>query len=390
MTDRMSDFHQANTSAPAPCPTMIGNGEQMKDLLAKASLVAVGEVKVLITGESGVGKDVLARFIHARSNRAQRPMVSLNCAGLSESLLESELFGHTKGSFTGAFRDKPGRLQLADLGTLFLDEVGDMSSRMQALLLRFLESGELQQVGCAAPNAKVDVRVITATNRNLSQLITAGQFREDLLYRLRVVHMHVPPLRERSEDIRALVAHTASSLSRRAVVFSEEALQLMERYRWPGNIRELQNAVEQAFWLSGKSTIQVEHLPLSIHAASDRIVAVRERRRQASDDLFKALVHDGYSFWEHIHPLFLGRNLTRDDLRVLVRRGLNATGGSYRQLLKLFGIPARDYKRFLNFLATHHCSVDVRSIRDKVRSRPSSKREPDPNTSERTMGTGPH
>ena len=235
----------------------------------------------------------------------------------------------------------------------------------------------------------MDVRVITATNRNLSDLITAGQFREDLLYRLRVVHIHVPPLRERPEDIRPLVALALSSFSR-AMVFSDEALQLMERYRWPGNIRELQNAVEQAVWLSGKPTIQAEHLPPSIHAAGDRIVAVRERRSQASDDLFKALVHDGYSFWEHIYPLFLGRNLTRHDLRVLVRRGLHATGGSYRQLLKLFGIPARDYKRFLNFLATHHCSVDVRSIRDKVRSRPSSKRELDRNISERTRGTGPH
>ena len=264
-------------------------------------------------------------------------MVSLNCAGLTESLLESELFGHAKGSFTGAFRDKPGRLQLAHRGTLFLDEVGDMSLRMQALLLRFLDSGELQRVGSTEPNAKVDVRVITATNRNLSDLITAGQFREDLLYRLRVVHIHVPPLRERPEDIRPLAALALSSFSR-AMVFSEEALQLMERYRWPGNIRELQNAVEQAVWLSGKPTIQAEHLPPSIHAASDRIVAVRERRRQASDDLFKALVHDGYSFWEHIYPLFLGRNLTRHDLRVLVRRGLHATGGSYRQLLKLLGL----------------------------------------------------
>ena len=389
MTDGLSDVHGPDKSAPAPCPTMICNGERMKELVAKASLAAVGDVKVLITGESGVGKDVLARHIHARSNRAQRAMVSLNCAGLTESLLESELFGHAKGSFTGAFRDKPGRLQLAHRGTLFLDEVGDMSLRMQALLLRFLESGELQRVGSTEPNAKVDVRVITATNRNLSDLITAGQFREDLLYRLRVVHIHVPPLRERPEDIRPLVALALSSFSR-AMVFSEEALQLMERYRWPGNIRELQNAVEQAVWLSGKPTIQAEHLPPSIHAASDRIVAVRERRRQASDDLFKALVHDGYSFWEHIYPLFLGRNLTRHDLRVLVRRGLNVTGGSYRQLLKLFGIPARDYKRFLNFLATHHCSVDIRSIRDKVRSGPSSKREPDRNTSERTMGTDPH
>ncbi len=378
--DERSGFIPSDKGSAAPCPAIIGQGRQMQELLAKTTLAAAGDAKVLITGESGVGKDLVAHQIHAQSHRARQRMVSLNCAGLTETLLESELFGHAKGSFTGAFRDKPGRLELAHRGTLFLDEVGDMSLRMQALLLRFLESGEVQQVGASGLNQKVDVRVITATNRNLSELISAGQFREDLLYRLRVVHIHVPPLRERREDIRALVAHVVDGFPQR-VEFSEEALKVMEHYRWPGNIRELQNAVEQAIWLSGKETIGIEHLPSSVLTASDRIVPVRERRGQASDDLYTALVHDGYSFWEHIYPLFLARNLTRHDLRELVRRGLNATGGNYRPLLKLFGIPARDYKRFLNFLATHKCRVDVHSIRNNTRNRVGSKGKQGPDTS---------
>ena len=220
----------------------------------------------------------------------------------------------------------------------------------------------MQPVGAGDLATQVDVRVIAATNRNVTELLAAGQFREDLLYRLRVIHMHVPPLRERRGDIRALVAHTAAK-TQRPVVFADEALRALEQYRWPGNVRELQNAVEQAIWLAPDETVTVDHLPPSIQAASDHIVRVRERRSQAADDLYQALVRGGYTFWEHIYPLFLGRNITRHDVRELVCRGLHTTAGNYRPLLKLFGMPQRDYKRFLNFLSTHDCGVDFRSFR---------------------------
>jgi len=337
---------------------------RMRTLVAMAERAAACDSKVLITGESGVGKDLVARHIHTHADRASRPFVVVNCPGLTESLLESELFGHVKGSFTGAYRDKPGKLQIADRGTLFLDEVGEMSLRMQALLLRFLENGEIQAVGSDESVAKkVDVRVVAATNRNLTEMITAGQFREDLFYRLRVIHLEVPPLRERPDDIRLLVAHFIVR-SGRAVTIDEEALRAFERYRWPGNVRELQNVIEQTVWLAPADVIHLEHLPPAIRTAGEAVLPLRERRTQVADELYTALVVSGYSFWEHIYPLFLARGITRHDIRELVRRGLAVTRGNHRTLLKLFGMSPRDYKRFLNFLAVHDCRVDFREFRD--------------------------
>ena len=350
----------ATSAAPS---AMIHASAQIREILSLVGRVATGDAKVLITGESGVGKDLIAREIHARSARQMRPFIAVNCAGLTETLLESELFGHVKGSFTGAYRDKPGKLQLANRGTLFLDEVGEMSLRMQALLLRFLENGEIQAVGADHIKSTVDVRVVAATNRNLGDMVANGQFREDLLYRLRVIHIHVPPLRERKQDVRVLVAHLAAKSAARPVDFSEDALRTLERYRWPGNVRELQNVVEQSLWMSNGGTVEVEHLPVSVQTAADQVLPVKERRRQVGDELYTALVNGGYNFWEHIHPLFLHRDITRHDMRELVRRGLTTTRGNYRSLLRLFGLPAGDYKRFLNFLAAHDCNVDFRAFR---------------------------
>jgi transcriptional regulator with GAF, ATPase, and Fis domain len=348
------------TSAPG---AIVHASAAMREILSLVERVAAGDAKVLITGESGTGKDLIAREIHARSARAARSYVAVNCAGLTETLLESELFGHVKGSFTGAYRDKPGKLQLAHRGTLFLDEVGEMSLRMQALLLRFLENGEIQAVGADHTRSTVDVRVVAATNRSLTDMVASGQFREDLLYRLRVIHIHVPPLRERKEDIRVLVGHLASRHASRAIEFAEDALRTLERYRWPGNVRELQNVVEQATWMSSGNLVTVEHLPVSVLSASDQVLPVKERRKQVADELYGALVNGGYNFWEHIHPLFLHRDITRHDMRELVRRGLATTRGNYRSLLRLFGLPASDYKRLLNFLAAHDCNVDFRAFR---------------------------
>ena len=270
-----------------------------------------------------------------------------------------------KGSFTGAYRDKPGKLQLAHRGTLFLDEVGEMSLRMQALLLRFLENGEIQSVGADHIKSTVDVRVVAATNRNLADMVANGQFREDLLYRLRVIHIHVPPLRERKEDVRVLVQHLASKNASRPVEFSDEALRTLERYRWPGNVRELQNVVEQALWMANGSAVEVD-APAAVGAGGGRPGAAREGAPQAGG---RRAVSARWS--PAATPS--GSTSTRCSCSATSRgttcaswcgAGLATTRGNYRSLLRLFGMPASDYKRFLNFLAAHDCNVDFRAFRN--------------------------
>jgi len=357
----MSSDSQAVSVSGATTPFIVASAP-MAALLEAADRAALSDGKVLITGESGVGKDLIARRIHSRSRRTNHPFVPVNCAGLTESLLESELFGHVKGSFTGAYRDKLGKLQTAHRGTIFLDEVGEMSLRMQAILLRFLENGEIQAVGSDTRQATVDVRVIAATNRNLAELIAAGQFREDFLYRLRVIHLEVPPLRLRRDEIPVLVNHFITRTHRRAS-FTAEAMEALCRYRWPGNVRELQNVVEQAMWLSHGDLVDVAQLPEILRVPAQPVRPTRERRVQVADELYTALVNGGYSFWDHIYPLFLSRDITRHDMRELVRKGLSTTRGNYRQLLKLFGMANQDYKRFLNFLAAHDCGADFRVFR---------------------------
>jgi len=344
-------------------PDIVVANPQMRELLQFAERAPDSNAKVLITGESGTGKDLIARHVHFSSNRRSGEFIAVNCAGVTESLLESELFGHLKGSFTGAYRDKIGTLQRAHRGTLFLDEVGEMSLRMQAVLLRFLENGEIQAVGADNSRTTVDVRVIAATNRNLPEMVSAGQFREDLLYRLRVVHLHVPPLRERKDEIRPLAAAFIKKFGR-DVEFSDEVWKALDKYRWPGNVRELQNVIEQLVWMAQPGVpVALAQVPQTVRNSTQAVLPARERRRQVSDDLYQAIVSGDYSFWVHIYPMFLNRDITRNDVRELVRRGLSVTRGSYRGLLELFKIPSEDYKRFTNFLATHGCRVDFREFR---------------------------
>src|SRR5512132_3106579 len=228
---------------------LIGRSPGIIALQQELERVARSDAKVLVTGESGAGKEIVARSIHARSPRASHVFAPVNCAGLPETLLESELFGHVKGSFTGAYRDKPGKLETAHMGTIFLDEVGEMTLRMQGLLLRFLETGEIQKVGADGSGRIVNVRVIAATNRNLRDMITQGTFREDLFYRLNVIHIVVPPLRERREDIPLLAqqfrGQFASAHRSPITSISTAAMKALYEYSWPGNVRELENVIER-------------------------------------------------------------------------------------------------------------------------------------------------
>ena len=322
---------------------------------------AASPATVLITGESGVGKDLVARYLHGQSSRRRAPFVSVICAGLTDARLESELFGHVKENMTGACPETRGKLQLAQGGTLFLDEVGDMSLRVQARLLRFLENAAgIQAVRSDRPHAPVDVRVVTATNRNLDDLVSAGQFREDFLHRLRGIHLHVPPLRERAEDVHVLMRHFLAR-SGRDLGFTEDALRTLLRYSWPGNVRELLNVVEQLICLSAGAVVGVQHLPPSMRSGPGQVMPLDDGRPVA-DQLYDTLARQGGSFWEHVHPRFLDHDITRDDLRELVRRGLRESRGRYEALLPLFGMPPSDYGRFMNFLAAHECRIGLHEI----------------------------
>ena len=212
-------------------------------------MAARTDAKLLVLGESGVGKGVVTRLVHAASARATKPFVAVNCGGIPETLLESELFGHIRGSFTGAYRDKLGLIRQADGGTLFLDELGETGSRMQAVLLRFTETGEIQPVGSDRAEGRVNVRLITATNRDLRAQVAAGTFREDLYYRLNVIKIHVPPLRDRGEDVLILLEHylehAADAHGLRKPTITPDAAQLLLAYDWPGNVRELRNLAER-------------------------------------------------------------------------------------------------------------------------------------------------
>ena len=246
---------------------IIGRSQPMKKLLDMVSTVAPSEATVLITGESGTGKELIARSLHFNSPRKEKPLVVVNCAALTETLLESELFGHEKGSFTGADKRREGRFMQADQGTVFLDEIGETSSTMQAKLLRVLQEKEIQRVGGDA-TIKVDVRVVVATNRDLKSEVDQGNFREDLFYRLNVMPLNIPPLRERQEDIPLLAQHFLKKFAeknRKTVKgFVPLAMDMLVNYDWPGNVRELENAIERAVILLTGEHITENQLPINI------------------------------------------------------------------------------------------------------------------------------
>jgi two-component system, NtrC family, response regulator AtoC len=237
----------------------------MREVCATAARVAAGDGKVLITGESGVGKDLVAQYVHARSPRAARAFVAVNCAAFPETLLETELFGHAKGSFTGASGARRGLFEEASGGTLFLDEVGDVGPKIQSQLLRALQEGEIRRVGESTP-VKVDVRIVAATNKDLGSLVKEGKFREDLVYRLDVVPLKLPPLRERKEDIPLLVEHFAQQHARGGArpVVTPEAIERLMAYDWPGNVRQLENVVARALALNATGVLGPGDFPAPI------------------------------------------------------------------------------------------------------------------------------
>lgn len=267
--------HEAETEAQFP-PDIIAESESMKAVLKLAQQVAHQSTTVLITGESGSGKEVVARLIHRRSPRSEDPFVAVNCAALSETLLESELFGHERGAFTGAIQARRGRFELANGGTLFLDEVGEMSAALQAKLLRVLQEQQFERLG-GTRIITVNVRVIAATNRDLSRAIEEKFFREDLFYRLNVFPLHLPPLRDRREDIIPIAEFFAEKIAGRMgrpfEAISEDARRILYQHSWPGNVRELQNAIERALIISDGPILKAQDLPLPVSQQTTELSA---------------------------------------------------------------------------------------------------------------------
>jgi transcriptional regulator with PAS, ATPase and Fis domain len=293
---------------------IVGRSPLMQNIFAKLPAIAGSKSSVLITGESGTGKELIAYALHAHSPRRQAPFVVVNGSSLSEGVFESELFGHVKGAFTNAYVDKPGRFEMANGGTIFLDEIGEMSLATQVKLLGVLEGGRFERVG-SNETISVDVRIVAATNRNLENAVREGRFREDLYYRIRVIPIALPPLRERSDDIPLLVNHYREKFNREMNKqidgLSPQSLMVLEQYPFPGNVRELQNVMEHAFVCCEEHIIQFEHLPADLqrhyweHREWTDTESLQSVERQA---ICRALDKSGWHFKEASQQLGIGRS----------------------------------------------------------------------------------
>jgi Nif-specific regulatory protein len=306
---------------------VVGSSAAMQEVLRLARNVAPAHTTVLLLGESGTGKEVLARALHQWSPRAEHPFVAVNCVALTPELLESELFGHERGAFTGAFTQKKGKFELADGGTIFLDEIGDLALTLQAKLLRVLQEKEFQRVG-GMKDIRVDVRIVAATNRDLRRAVRAGAFREDLYYRLNVVTIVLPPLRERPEDIPLLLDHFVAHYCHEIDPAAREALLA---YRWPGNVRELQNVIERAVVLSPGPMITIRDLPAEIRTPSAEV----------EDTLTQAETIDANL------PLAEAVEIFK---RVRIQRALAAAGGNQTKAAQLLGMPRSNLSRVMRVL----------------------------------------
>jgi DNA-binding NtrC family response regulator len=344
---------------------LVGQSPAMLQLQAEIQSAAQSDAKVLIVGPTGAGKEIVASLIHTLSSRARHSFVTLNCAALPDGLIESELFGHFRGSFTDAYQDRPGLAHLADRGTLFFDEIGEMSPRMQAVVLRFAETGEVRAVGETRAHTFVNARIIAATHRDLSDRIAGGLFRQDLYYRLNVILIVVPALSERGSDITLLFDHFlrryAASHRTAVPALSPETVDLLMSYSWPGNVRELKNLAERLIVRNTQEVLTPDAFPVEMRHPNQRAARPDGAEHPAPLDdspsvaAWHQMVVEGHSFWVAVHQPFVDHEFTKTSLKHLVGRGLRETDGNYRRVSELFNVPPGEYKRFIAFLYQHEC-----------------------------------
>ena len=327
-SDAENIFPQKQTRKKHNFKGLIGNSPLMKCVYELIEKVADTDSTILITGESGTGKELAAKIIHYNSSRSQAPFIPLNCAAIPKDLLESELFGHEKGAFTGALNTRIGRFELAHNGTLFLDEIGELAPSLQVKLLRVLQEKEFERVG-GVKTIKIDVRILVATNKDLERAIREGKFREDLYYRLNVIPLNLPPLREKTEDIPVLVNYFVQEFAqkrrREPLTFSTDAIQYLMRYRWPGNVRELENLIERLTILVSKDIVTAPDLPEKFYQTTDSQPTDDTPARQIMDFNFPECGIDFNS---------VVRNMERN----LILKALEKTGGVKNRAAKLLGL----------------------------------------------------
>ena len=343
-------------------PSIVGNHASMKRVLALAKQVATSKATVLISGESGTGKEMFSRFLHAQSDRKDKPFIAVNCAALPEHLLESELFGHEKGAFTGAIARKLGKFELASSGTLLLDEISEMELGLQAKLLRVIQEGELDRVG-GVETVKVDVRILATTNRNLEDWVKDGKFRQDLYFRLNVIPLRLPSLKEREDDIMTLANFFLNLYSREyslpKVEISAEAQEWLKNYDWPGNVRELQNLMERASLLCAGQNIAPKHFLLGndewplFEENEEREFAPSSTGNENITDFFsentpEKLENQGHSGVIPLHEME----------RLMIQKGLLKTGGNRTQAAELLGISVRTLRNKLNEYRSAGISIE--------------------------------
>ncbi|MFI5176815.1 MAG: sigma-54 interaction domain-containing protein, partial [Terriglobia bacterium] len=371
---------------------IVGRSPKMMDLFRRLDSVVNSSANVLVSGESGTGKELIARAVHYNGTRKEKRFIAIDCGAIPENLIESELFGYKRGAFTGAIFDKKGLFEEADGGTIFLDEITNTSRALQAKLLRVIQEREIRRVG-DSQDRKVDVRIIAATNRDLKQMVQQGEFREDLFYRLNVLTLNVPPLREHKEDIPLLVNHLLKELERQNPAMrhtiSRDALQVLMGYPFPGNVRELENLVESAFYMAQESEIQGGDFPSEISVKKGDLIPPRaavpsvlkessplialslhkEGRFEETEQamrLFQLMKQDKVSFWKVVKEPFMNREISKELVREVIKIGLQESRGRYKDLLGSFNLQGTEYTVFMNFLKKHSCQVDYKPYRQKI------------------------
>jgi len=360
VSSALDRIHNRAASPPVPSSTaafhgIVGNSRAVRELCAHIENISNSNATVLIQGETGTGNELVARAIHKLSARAQAPFIAIDCGAIPEGLMESELFGSKRGSFTGSVADRPGVFEAAHQGTLFLDEISNMNPGMQAKLLRVLQEREIRRVG-ETRIRPIDVRLIAASNTNLQQLVAEGAFRQDLLFRLNVISVHIPPLRARRDDIPLLAAHFLKQLNlaqKTSKILRQDALHSLLAHSFPGNIRELQNSIERGFFTASGRTIS--SIPIDLHSAD---ASIDEVRKWMSD-----LAEGRKNFWTAIHDRYKSRDISREKVVALMDLGLRTTHGSYKDLASLLHIEPREYRRLMDFLRRNNCLLDFRPYR---------------------------